>query len=321
MITIIEKEKYYNNVLQQEPTCLVIMSAYNGEQYIKAQVESILNQVGVNVSLLVRNDGSGDNTYDILEKLSNYYQNRIYIINGENVGIHRSFKILFDYAKRLNDFDYLSFSDQDDVWDQDKLYVAINSLCFCDADFYSCSSRLVDEFLKPIGRTTANIQKYRFYMEGNSKVLSFGSQGCSIVITRRLYDFIQSHELPDKYGHDTWIPIVSYYLFNCIYDSNPHISYRQHNNSWTGNRENKVKQFLTESKYYFKGLSRYRPLAKDILKTFDNELKNSDKVILNAISGENRTLVERVTALLKYRFGKYGWKENIVYMLFYLSGL
>lgn len=303
-----------------KPRCLIVMSTYNGKQFVDEQISSIINQVGVTVKLLIRDDGSTDGTCLLLDELKYKYGDKIAVIKGNNVGIHKSFKIAFDYAKTICDFDYLGFSDQDDIWDEDKLLVAVSSLEKYNADFYTSASRLVDEHNIYLGNTTANLAKNKFYMDGNSKLLSSGVQGSTIVITKELYEFLESHNLPDKYGHDTWIPIISYIFFNSIYDANSHMNYRQHNASWTGNRGNKINRFRKEIIHYFQGLSRYRPLSNDILDTFAEELSDIDKTLLKCISGRNLNALQRIKALYSFGFGKYGWKENLVYRMYYIFG-
>ena len=118
----------------------VLLSAYNGEKYIQEQIDSILNQSNVEVSLLIRNDGSTDDTRKILDSQST--QN-IKCINDKNIGLVRSFVELINQA---DEAEYYAFSDQDDVWDNDKLCSAISML----EDYknmpavYSSNARLVD---------------------------------------------------------------------------------------------------------------------------------------------------------------------------------
>ena len=101
----------------------VIMSSYNGEKFIKKQIDSILNQQNVEVSLLIRDDGSKDGTIEILRD----YENRglIKVIYGKNIGPTASFLKLID---ECDNADYYSFSDQDDVWLEDKLSTAVKIL-------------------------------------------------------------------------------------------------------------------------------------------------------------------------------------------------
>ena len=94
---------------------VVLLSSYNGEQYIKEQVESILGQKNVRVKLLIRDDGSTDATPNLLSKYSQLPN--VDVVYGKNIGASNSFLWLI---KNAPECEYYSFSDQDDVWDNDK---------------------------------------------------------------------------------------------------------------------------------------------------------------------------------------------------------
>ena len=94
-------------------TVAVLMSTYNGENYIKEQIESIFNQKGVIVKLYVRDDGSKDRTLEILKDYN------VNLEKGTNIGYIKSFMWLI---KNVPFADYYALADQDDVWDEDKLY-------------------------------------------------------------------------------------------------------------------------------------------------------------------------------------------------------
>ena len=81
----------------KNPIVLVLMSTYNGERFLKEQIDSILSQEGVDVRLLVRDDGSTDRTWEILEVYASGYRN-IVITRGENVGFVKSFSALVRMA-------------------------------------------------------------------------------------------------------------------------------------------------------------------------------------------------------------------------------
>lgn len=91
---------------------IVLMSTYNGEKYLKEQIDSILNQVKVEVFLMIRDDGSSDNTIAILKEYERQNRN-IKIIKGKNIGVGNSFmQLLYNSAEA----EYYAFADQDDVW-------------------------------------------------------------------------------------------------------------------------------------------------------------------------------------------------------------
>ena len=98
------------------------MSTYNGEKYLREQIDSILKQTQVDAQLIVRDDGSSDGTVRILEEYSRNYPN-VSFYQGTNVGVGKSFLELLKNAPQA---DYYSFADQDDVWLEDKLNHAVS---------------------------------------------------------------------------------------------------------------------------------------------------------------------------------------------------
>ena len=99
----------------------VFMSTYNGSRYLRDQINSILNQEGVHVKLVVRDDGSSDETLDVL----NEYAGKIVVISGINIGCEKSFlELLYSNFKSK----YYAFADQDDIWVSDKLKTAIEKI-------------------------------------------------------------------------------------------------------------------------------------------------------------------------------------------------
>ncbi|WP_234973117.1 glycosyltransferase [Paenibacillus vortex] len=106
----------------------VLLSAYNGDQYISEQIQSILNQTHPSISILIRDDGSTDLTVDVLEQLMRIHPNNIKLIKGTNVGVVSSFFELLRAADA--EADYYCFCDQDDVWLDHKVEGAITSLKF-----------------------------------------------------------------------------------------------------------------------------------------------------------------------------------------------
>ena len=99
----------------------VLMSTYNGADYIAEQIESIFNQVGRDenflITLLIRDDGSSDDTVNIIKKYSTQYDIKL-LIDEKNVGFKNSFLIL---TKNADKADFYFFADQDDIWEKNKV--------------------------------------------------------------------------------------------------------------------------------------------------------------------------------------------------------
>ena len=97
----------------------IVMSTYNGEQFLAEQIDSIQQQTFKDWQLLIRDDGSSDQTPEIIKSFV-AQDPRIVFINEhdrENFGVIKNFFTLIKHDKA----DYYFFSDQDDVWLEDKL--------------------------------------------------------------------------------------------------------------------------------------------------------------------------------------------------------
>lgn len=93
-------------------TVSVLLSTYNGEKYLREQLDSLLVQQGVDLRIIARDDGSKDTTVEILKEYAGK-DTRVSFFEGKNVGPAQSF---FDLIMKSPDSDYYAFCDQDDVW-------------------------------------------------------------------------------------------------------------------------------------------------------------------------------------------------------------
>ena len=127
----------------------VLMSTYNGEKYLKQQIDSILNQRGdFQLDLLIRDDGSNDNTISILEEYTQ--TNKIHYYIGNNLGPAYSF---LDLLINSHNYDFYAFADQDDYWMPNKISVAISNLSNIKGPaLYFANAELVDSNLNSVGR-------------------------------------------------------------------------------------------------------------------------------------------------------------------------
>ncbi len=242
-------------------TVQVLLSTYNGEAYIKEQLDSILNQEDVSVRLLIRDDGSTDTTKEILRAYGALHKNIQYIY-GENVGVTASFFRLFELSDQT--VDYYALADQDDVWDTDKLKIACDKLeelhgnhmqtpqqkskknnrqkgnqkkkkkqPGINAQTYSipllyCSDALnTDEELRPLPdnmQTTGQIRVPDF----RNALIENIARGASIVFNQALMSYVRISMPQDIYMHDWWLYLVASCFGEVYYDSTPHYMYRQH---------------------------------------------------------------------------------------------
>lgn len=219
------------------PCVSVLMSTYNGERYIKEQIDSILSQKDVDIHLLIRDDGSKDRTPLICKEYMDKYSN-INFYQGENVGVGKSFMELLEMAPKA---EYYSFADQDDVWLKDKLIQAIRSIKSIKEIqdkpvLYTSNQILVNEKLNPYGLRFQKEPRHDLIQEVASNSLS----GCTMVMDLSLKNIISDKKYkPEDYFlntrlHDTWFLIVANIVGEIIYDEKSYILYRQHENNVVG---------------------------------------------------------------------------------------
>lgn len=213
---------------------LVILASYNGVKYIEEQLNSILNQQDVNVTILVFDDCSKDGTIDLLNSkyISNLtnvkiVQNRIPSGSAAN-NFFQAIKSIDE--KIIDEHDYIALSDQDDIWLPNKLKEAGEILKKEKYHLYMSNLILWNESTNTtsIIKKSYKQKKYDYLFEG-------GSAGCTYVMTKQLTNVIKKtiKEVDYKkwnfFSHDWFIYFIArVYEFNVFIDDRAFIKYRIH---------------------------------------------------------------------------------------------
>ena len=130
-----------------KPLVSIAMTTYNGAQFLEDQINSILQQTYSNIELIVVDDCSTDNTYELLESFLSK-DKRIHIFkNKNNIGFVKN----LCKAISLCSGDFIALSDQDDIWEDWKIEKQINSIK--DFDLLCTNSLLIDEYNNSLGLT------------------------------------------------------------------------------------------------------------------------------------------------------------------------
>ena len=211
----------------------VLLAAYNGESWIKTQIDSILKQKDVNVKIFVSCDLSTDNTLKILESYSN---NDVELLPyGQKFGAAApNFYRLIDDVN-YSEFDYIALSDQDDIWLEDKIISAINIMEKEKAVAYSSNVTAFwsDGTERVVIKATPQ-RKYDFLFESPGP-------GCSFILKKDFALEFQSYMKERKVllkqldWHD-WV-IYAYARsknYTWYIDPESHMLYRQHSNNQLG---------------------------------------------------------------------------------------
>lgn len=210
-------------------TINVLMSCYNGERFIEEQISSILNQkTQRNIVVYIRDDGSTDNTINILKKYEE--AENIHITYGENVGVMKSF---FQLLEQCEAADYYSFADQDDIWNADKLERAMNQIGKTDipvlycADFYNWNYNAGT--LTPCAHLSEPFSIVKSIVNGDS---SFGfTQVLNPAMRDLALRYMQTKPELTQYSHDMWCHLLGVCFGRILYDKSCVAHYRRYGNN------------------------------------------------------------------------------------------
>ena len=214
----------------------VLMSVYNGEAYLRTQLESLVFQQGVQVSLTVRDDASRDNSCQIVEEFES--QIPVTLIHGENVGAARSFMELVHQTEE--DADYYAFCDQDDYWLPEKLQRAVEKIESDGCD--TAEPVLYYSNVKRVGSELEEIDdpfKKNYHTETfPAVILLTEAPGCTMVFNKALLLLLKSYMPKYLPMHDSWtLRVCASAGGRVIYDDASYIHYRQHEKNEVGGLE------------------------------------------------------------------------------------
>lgn len=218
-----------------QPSVLVLLATYNGELWISEQLDSIYKQKNCDVTVLVSDDCSTDRTADIINSYANSLSIELLEANARKFGnANRNFLWLILQSKYKN-YDYIAFSDQDDIWLEDKLDRAIKILKDNDADCYSSD---VCAFWDH-GRQKVLVKSQK--QRGYDYLFESAGPGCTFVITREKFTILHGlvstnvKTFQSFVVHDWLIyAIARSSNWKWIIDSFVSVNYRQHERNQIG---------------------------------------------------------------------------------------
>lgn len=274
----------------------IMMSTYNGEEFLKKQIDSILSQANVSINLLIRDDGSSDHTVDILSEYESKHSN-ITVVKGNNLGYANSFLTLVDM---VGDSDFYAFSDQDDIWEEDKLSAAVERIKNKPYTVYASNLKMVDEDENPLGT-----KRFDGFMATVGGVFSRNRlAGCTMVFGKELMNRVSSDakEIISfnsfNYGHDGWMLLYTLSLGgNVIVDEESHILYRRHNSAVSSSHGGLKKRICTELRIFWNKEDRRRKTARFLIDHIGFDLNPSAKNVLYNISDYRDNPWKRVRLL------------------------
>lgn len=224
------------------PLISIAMASYNGEKYLKEQLDSIYAQTYKNIEVIVTDDCSTDKTVDILEHYAKSCGLK-YFVNEKNLGFVKNFEKVLS----LCDGDYIALADQDDIWCKDKIEILFKNVS--GHLMVHSDAMLINDQGKMIEESFTKQSKKKIYQTTQEYLFINNVTGCTSMIDKTLLK--KALPIPSKFGvHDYWLAVIASTQGSIAYVDKPLVKYRQHDNNQIGADENTttLKQFLNRLK-------------------------------------------------------------------------
>lgn len=303
----------------KKPTLHVLLSTYNGERFISAQIDSVLAQRGVDVRLYIRDDGSSDGTRAIVSEYA-ARDPQISVEYGLNKGVVGSFFTLLAACTATGD--YFAFCDQDDVWKPDKLARAV--VC-CDTYtdqepvLYASRVEYVTEQLSRLGFSPMP-RRVGF----NNAMVENQLIGCTMVFNRHLRELVLARLPQYATMHDAWLYLVASALGKVIFDDFVSVAYRQHSGNVVGGTTSalhrNMKRVLPFLRSLKQGKQRNSEQVEEFLRLFESVLNEHQKRLAAEFVLSKPYFIKRLWLVLGGQYRRESWVEDTIMRLKILTG-
>lgn len=275
------------------PLISVIVCTYNGEKYLREQLDSILNQTYSNIELIIVDDCSTDSTWNIINDYLKHYPKIIVKKNNINLGYIKNFEGAMHLAKG----EFIALSDQDDIWDLRKLeilqkHIEEHSMIYSDSEMIDEQGASLDKKMSDI-KFLSDINNPAILMTDNCIA------GHATLFTKEL--FINAQPFPIHIPHDWWLAFIATLYNKIIYIGRPLVNYRQHADNVIGSvriKERVRKKKINESEKIKTRLNLFYDIITDD--------KNESKILLKKLIDSYQSFsfqnnINRVSLFLQNR--------------------
>jgi glycosyltransferase involved in cell wall biosynthesis len=209
------------------PLVSIVVATYNGAKFLEAQMDSLIAQTYPNIEIVAVDDCSKDNTFEILEKYAREHSHIRVFRNMSNLGYTSN----FEKAVSLATGEYVSFSDQDDIWAPEKTTLLMNAIG--DHPMIYSDSQLVTEDLQPL-RKHSDLKNQTSF----DSCLYFAIDDCvaghSLIMKRSIA--VAAMPYPKEAAYDLWLPFFATFYGEIQYINTAFVQWRQHRSNVTGRK-------------------------------------------------------------------------------------
>jgi len=310
----------------EQPLVGILMATYNGEKYIADQIESIVEQTYKNWILIIHDDGSNDKTIDIVKEYKNKnHKNIILIEDGIRCGgAKENFSHLLKIAHDRYGFDYIMFSDQDDIWFPYKVKKTLDKMIDIEDKnpnkpvcVYT-DLMVVDENLTTISNSFWDYQKiYQYHNTLNRLLIQNVVTGCTIMLNKIAVKLV--YEIPhEAVVHDWWIALVLSIFGVLSPMDEATLLYRQHRYNAVGAKKwdmhNGIIRLFSKDEWlrFKKNFKDSSIQAKALLNTYGYLMsKNQMLLVEHYLNLLQYNKPRRLYYVIKYRYFKSNFLRNV----------
>jgi len=296
----------------------VLLSTYNGERYLSEFLESLARQTFRDFDLIVRDDGSTDDTASILHS----YEHRISIrrvASSQRLGAARSFMQLLTEAG--DTYDAYLFADQDDYWNPDKLALATKAMAACSGTIALYFSRLevVSESLEHVKYSRVP----RIACFDNVLVENVAS-GCTIAMNSRARAVVLKSPPTEVIMHDWWCHLVISAIGKIVYDETPTLKYRQHGANVVGASRGFMNEVVRRIQRFAErqstGVFGVSAQAAELLRCFRDDLSPIQVQLVEDLLRGKQALRHRLPLFWSRRYQRQRWTDTLILRVLFLLG-
>lgn len=307
---------------------VILMATYNGEKYLRDQIDSILKQTYKDWNLIVRDDNSKDGTYDILKEYAARYPQKIMIVKnteGEKHGAKENFFALSKIACKQK-YNYFMFSDQDDIWHEDKIQVTLDKIKNIEITrqtpaLVHTDLKVVDSNLNEISSSFVEYSKLDLQkVDYRNLMIQNNVTGCTVLCNRALLEVaLKVNSLNDIIMHDWWFALVAAVFGKVGYISKATMLYRQHENNVVGAKSTGIKavlERLNDIDSIHNSLIETQKQTRLLYNSYKNIPKNKAAIIKKYAFLSQSNKFERIRFVTKNKILKQGVTRRIGELVF-----